>query len=292
MTTLREQFIRELTIRGYANKTEVAYVAAVYRLAKYHRKSPDLVSDQELKDYLFYLVRERKLSPSSLNQVVSGLRLFYGLVMRRTSEELKPMLPRSRRVVRRPEVYSRRELERLFTEGCVHLKHRVYLMTVYGGGLRLSEACRLKPCHIDSGRMQIRVEQGKGRKDRCTLLSAKLLEELRAYWRAVRPREWLFFGSDQHRPMTSSGGQRIFENAIRRASLPRKGGIHSLRHSFATHLLEAGVEMTVVQRLLGHSSLSTTATYLHVCQERLAEIKSPLQLLDLSPSKLNPTALA
>ncbi len=291
MTPLREQYIRELAIRGYAQKTEVAYVAAVYGLAKYYRKGPDRVSDNELKDYLFYLARERKLSPSSLNQAVSGLRLFYDLVLHRNSEELRPVLPRSARVTRRPEVYSAQELERLFLQGCVHLKHRVFLMTVYGGGLRLSEACHLKPGHIDSGRMQIRVEQGKGRKDRCTLLSAKLLTELRAYWRAVHPGEWLFFGCDRKVPMTASTGQRIFENALRRAGLPHKGGIHSLRHSFATHLLEAGVEITVVQRLLGHSSLKSTITYLHVRQERLAQVKSPLQLLDLDRGKFTPPTL-
>jgi integrase/recombinase XerD len=291
MTTLREQFIRELTIRGYSPKTERAYVAAVYGLAKYYHQTPDRVTDDQLKDYLFYLARERKLAPSSLNQVVSGLRLFYGLVLHRVSEHLKPVLPRSARAIRRPQVYSGQELERLFTLGCPNPKHRAFLMTVYGGGLRLSEACRLKPAHIDSGRMQIRVEQGKGRKDRCTVLSPKLLAELRAYWRWFRPGAWLFFGRDRLVPMTSSTGQRIFENALRRAGLPRKGGIHSLRHSFATHLLEAGVEITVVQRLLGHTSLSTTSTYLHVRQERLAQIKSPLQLLDLDRSQLTPAAL-
>jgi integrase/recombinase XerD len=290
MTTLRQQFIRELAIRGYSPKTERAYVAAVYGLAKYYHLAPDRLSDSQLKDYLFYLVRERKLSPSTLNQVVSGLRLFYNLVLHKVSEELKPVLPRSAKAVRRPEVYSRQELERLFVQGCVHPKHRVFLMTVYGGGLRLAEACRLQPAHIDSGRMQIRVEQGKGRKDRCTLLSPKLLEELRAYWRGFRPGEWLFFGRDRLVPLAPATGQKIFDAAVRRAGLPHKGGIHSLRHSFATHLLEAGVEITVVQRLLGHSSLSTTATYLHVRQERVAQLKSPLQLLNLDRSKLTPAA--
>jgi len=291
MTTLREQYIRELVIRGYAPKTERGYVAAVYGLAKHYHRSPDQVTDDQLKDYLFYLARERKLAPSSLNVAVSGLRLFYDLVLHRTSEHLKPVLPRSAKAVRRPEVYSTEELERLFTLGCLHPKHRAFLMTVYGGGLRLGEACHLKPAHIDSGRMQIRIEQGKGRKDRCTLLSPRLLEELRAYWRLLQPKEWLFFGRDRQVPMSTATGQNIYEAAIRRAGLPHKGGIHSLRHSFATHLLEAGVEITVVQRLLGHSSLTTTSTYLHVRQERLAQLKSPLQLLNLDPARLTPAAL-
>jgi site-specific recombinase XerD len=139
--------------------------------------------------------------------------------------------------------------------------------------------------------MQVRVEQGKGRKDRCTVLSHKLLVELRAYWRMFRPGEWLFVGRDRQAPLPTATGQKIFEGALRRAGLPRKGGIHSLRHSFATHLLEAGVEITVVQRLLGHTSLSTTSTYLHVREERLAQIRSPLQLLDLDRRKLTPAAL-
>lgn len=291
MTTLREQYIRELVIRGYSPKTERAYVAAVYGLAKYYHQSPDLIQDDQLKDYLFYLARQRQYSPSSLNVAVSGLRLFYDLVLHRTSEHLKPVLPRCAKAIRRPEVYSIEELERLFTQGCLHPKHRAFLMTVYGGGLRLSEACNLKPAHIVSSRMQIQVAQGKGRKDRYTLLSPRLLDELRAYWRMFQPGEWIFFGRDRQQPMPANTGQKIYELAIRRAGLARKGGIHSLRHSFATHLLEAGVEITVVQRLLGHTSLTTTSTYLHVRQERLAQIKSPLQLLDLDRSRLTPAAL-
>jgi site-specific recombinase XerD len=159
-------------------------------------------------------------------------------------------------------------------------------MTVYGAGLRLGEACGLEPRHIDSARMQIRVEQGKGRKDRYTLLSARLLQELRAYWRMFQPGRWLFPSShDAQKPMPGNTGQRIFTQAVARAGLPSKGGIHSLRHSFATHLLESGVEITIVQRLLGHNSLSVTANYLHVRRERLAQVQSPLQLLDLDGAK-------
>jgi site-specific recombinase XerD len=174
-------------------------------------------------------------------------------------------------------------MERLLTVGCPHPKHRAFLMTVYGAGLRLNEACHLQAEHIDRARMQIRVEQAKGQKDRYTLLSPRLLEELDSYWRSFRPRHWIFPSSrDPKAPLADATAQKIFYKAVARAGLPRKGGIHSLRHSFATHLLEGGVEITVVQRLLGHSNLSTTSNYLHVRQERLAQIKSPLQLLDLS----------
>src|SRR5882724_4181469 len=283
MTTLRHQFIRELVLRGTSPRTQESYVAAVAGVARHYSRSPDKLSDEQLKDYLFHLARERKLAASSLNIVVSGLRCFYQLVLQRSVDQLRLVLPRVASEVRRPQVYSVEELERLLTIGCPYLKHQAFLMTVYGAGLRLNEACYLQAKHIDRARMQIRVEQGKGRKDRYTLLSPKLLIELETYWRAFRPRHWLFPSSrDPKLPLPDGTGQRIFYNAVQRAGLPRKGGIHCLRHSFATHLLEAGVEITVVQRLLGHSSLSTTSTYLHVRQERLAQIQSPLQLLDLT----------
>jgi integrase/recombinase XerD len=265
-------------------KTQEAYVRAVRELAEYYHKPADLVTDEEIKDYLVHLVQVKQLSPSSVNVAVSGMRCFYDLVMKRQCEHLGRVLPRSAKAIHRPRVYSIAELERLFVRGCVHPKHRAFLMTVYGGGLRVSEACRLKPVHIDSQRMQIRVEEGKGRKDRYTLLSPVLVEELRRYYRMFRPKEWLFFGRDLSEPLPVDTAQKIFYHARARAELPDRGGIHSLRHSFATHLLESGVEITVVQRLLGHSSLSTTSVYLHVRQERLAQVQSPLQLLQLSNS--------
>jgi integrase/recombinase XerD len=283
MSKLRQQLIQELTLRGCSPRTQEAYVSAVYQLAKYYRRPPDQVSDQEIKDYLIYLAEVRKLSASSRNQATSGLRFFCAHVLQRPVERLARVLPRVRQEIHRPRVFSTGELERLFTVGCLHPRHRAFLMTVYGAGLRLNEACHLKVEHIDSARQQIRVVQGKGNKDRYTLLSPRLLEELRCYWKWCQPREWLFPASrDPKQPMLDATAQRIFYHASERAGLPDKGGIHSLRHSFATHLLEAGVEITVVQRLLGHASLSTTSTYLHVRQERLAQIAGPLQLLDLS----------
>jgi integrase/recombinase XerD len=214
---------------------------------------------------------------------VNAFRYFYERVVHRDVEALHRALPHPRQAIKRPQVFAISELERLFTVGCPHIKHRAFLMTVYGGGLRLGEACRLQPEHLDVARHQLRVVAGKGRKDRYTLLSPPLVEELRAYWRMCRPERWLFPSSrDPQRPMVDATAQHIFNAAVKRAGVPRKGGIHSLRHSFATHLLEAGVEITVVQRLLGHAQLSTTMGYLHVRAERLAQIQGPLHLLDLS----------
>ena len=282
MTALREQLIRELVLRGSSPKTQEAYVAAVAGLARYYQRSPDRIGIEEIKGYLFHLHRDRALAASTLNVAVSGLRYFYRHVIERPIDEVARSLPRVKRQLRRPQVYSPGEIERLLTDGCRNGKHRVFLMTVYAAGLRLNEACHLQPRHVDSARMQIRVEQGKGRKDRCTLLSPKLLLELRAYWRVYQPQQWLFFGADRSRPLCDATGQKMFYAAVARAGLPDKGGIHSLRHSFATHLVEAGVEITVLQRLLGHSHLVTTAGYLHVRTERLAQIQSPLERIDLS----------
>jgi len=257
-------------------------VLAVYYLAKHYHRSPDQLSNEELKSYLYYLATEKRLSPSTLNQRVSAFRFFYEIVLHRPIEEVRQSIPRVYRAIRRPQVFSVEELEELFTRGCIYPKARAFLMTVYGAGLRLEEACHLKREHLVRSRKQIRVVQGKGRKDRYSLLSPRLLEELDRYWNWYRPEHWLFPAqTNPQAPMDYHVGQRIFYRAVKRAGLPNRGGIHSLRHSFATHLLEAGVEITVVQRLLGHSNLATTANYLHVRQQRLAQIKSPLHLLDL-----------
>jgi site-specific recombinase XerD len=283
MTPLREAFIRELVLRGTAVRTQETYVAAVYHLAKHYRVSPDQLDAQQLQDYVLFLIRERHLARSSVNQAISAFQAFYDWVLHRDVTMLRRALPRMKKSIRRPQVYGCGEVERLFTQGVGPGRERAFLMTVYGAGLRLKEACHLRIRDLDGERHQIRIVEGKGNKDRYTLLSPRLLDELRGYYRIEQPKEWLFPSPREPlQPLSDKTAQVWFWRAVERAGLPDRGGIHSLRHSFATHLLEAGVELPVIQRLLGHSSLATTSVYLHVRAERLGQIQSPLQLLDLS----------
>lgn len=283
MSTLRQQLTQELVLRGYSPSTQRAYIRALYELAKYYKRSPDLISDQEVRQYLLFLAETRKLAVSTRNQAVSAFRFFYCHVLGRPGDDVVRILPRVRKPVKRPQVFAISELEKLFTVGCPNPRNRALLMTIYGAGLRVSEACHLKIEHILSERRQIRIVAGKGQKDRYSILSPRLLQELRCYWRYFQPKEWLFPAcADPTQPIQAATVQKIFYKAVERAGLSRKGGVHSLRHSFATHLLEAGVEITVLQHLLGHNSLSTTSTYLHVRQQRLAQITGPLDLVDLS----------
>jgi integrase/recombinase XerD len=283
MTPLRQSFIRELVIRGMAQRTQESYISAVAQLAKHYHCSPDQLSEEQLKDYLYHLAQTRKLSASTVNQHVCAFRAFYGWVMGRQPEVLWKALPRMKQPIHRPQVYSLQEMVRLLTVGCTCLRDQTFLMTVYGAGLRLNEACHLQAQDILSERQQIRVQGGKGNKDRYTVLSPPLLAQLRLYWKVMRPGRWVFFATrDRNRPMIDATAQELFNRALARAGLPRRGGIHCLRHSFATHLLEQKVDLQVIQKLLGHSSLSTTSVYLHVQSTALAAAPSPLQLLDLN----------
>jgi site-specific recombinase XerD len=286
MTPLRQKLIDEIQLRGFSIHTQDSYVRSVTGLARFYHRSPDQINDEELKSYLLYLLRERKLGVSSLIVAVSGLRFFYGKVLHRPTLAIEQALPRMKKPVTRPRVYSVQELERLFTSPRISRRHRALLMTTYAAGLRVSEVCQLRIPDLLSDRHQIRVAQGKGKKDRYTLLSPRLLEELRGYWRLYRPKDWLFPSTlFPDRPLTRTAVERAFSQAVEGVGLPDRGGPHSLRHSFATHLLEAGVDPLTLQRLLGHSQLSTTTTYLHVRQERLNQITSALDLIDFSRAR-------
>jgi site-specific recombinase XerD len=286
MTPLRQKLIDEMQLRGFSANTQDSYVRAVAGLAQFHHRSPDQLVDDQIKTYLLYLIRVRKLAASSIIVAVSALRFFFGQVLLRPIDEVAKSLPTMNKPILLPRVYSVPELEQLFGLPDLNPKHRALFLTTYAAGLRVSEVCHLRLDDLHSDRCQIRVVQGKNQKDRYTIFSPGLQEELRAYWRLYRPKEWLFPSpSCPDRPLTCSAVQRAFTDAVERAGLPERGGIHSLRHSFGTHLLEAGVDPVTLQRLMGHTRLATTTIYLHVRQEHLDKIKSALDLIDFARAK-------
>jgi len=278
MSTLRKQMEADMVLRGMSERTRESYLAAVAGLAKYYNRSPDQVSEVEVQRYLLHLIEERKLAWSSCNVAVSGLRFVYHTTLKRREAQFD--IPRARAPQKLPQILAREEIARLI-ELTLNAKHRAILMSAYGAGLRVSELCHLKVGDIDSARMTIRVEQGKGAKDRYTLLSPRLLRELRRYWVGERPKEWLFSATrDVNQPINTSTAQKIFYAAKRRAGIGKDCGIHGLRHAFATHLLEAGVDIHTIQRLMGHGHISSTLRYFHLADKHLAATASPLDLLD------------
>jgi site-specific recombinase XerD len=277
MTPLRNKMIRELELRRKAPGTIHQYVHAVADLAGYYGRPPDKISYEEVRGYLHHLLIQRKLAGSTCNVKVVALRFFYREVLGQKDFELNV---RCKRPGKLPEPLSRQEVVRLF-EAATNVKHRLLLMTTYAAGLRGSEVVRLQPRHIHSERMLIRVEQAKGCKDRYTLLSQALLEQLRNYWRTYRPGDCLFPNRAKTGPMSVDNARKMFYRVKARAGLQHGHGIHTLRHSFATHLLEAGVRLPIIQILLGHNHISTTIRYLHVTEKHLSTVKSPFDLLRL-----------
>jgi integrase/recombinase XerD len=275
MGALRERMDQDMVLRGLAQRTREAYLAAVTGVAKHYRRSPDQLSEQEIQRYLLHLIDERKLSWSSTNQAACALSFLFHLTLKRPEASFR--IPRRKAAAKLPEILSREEVRRLLAASR-NLKHRTLLTTTYAAGLRVCEVCQLKSSDIDSARMVLRVECGKGAKDRYTLLSPQLLELLRLYWRATRPGFWLFSSYDGSRPLDTSLAQKMYYAAKRRAGILKQGGIHSLRHAFATHLLESGVDVHTIQRLLGHGNLSTTARYFHL-KHHAVSTRSPLDLL-------------
>ena len=282
MTILRQKFIDEMQVRGFSPQTQEVYVNAVSQLARHYQRSPDRISDDELKAYLLYKIRVLRSAAGTVIVTVSALRCFYRHALHRSIRRVEEALPRMKKPVLRPRVYSQEQIGRFFQMAKMNGKHRALLLTIYAAGLRVSEACRLRVKDICSDRGLIRVEQGKGAKDRYTVLSPKLLTELRVYFRHERPTDWLFpSGHIEGRPLTTSSVRHVFARAVQAAGLPDHGGVHSLRHSFATHLLEAGIALPVIQRMLGHTNLGTTARYFHVKSELLCALKGPLEAIDL-----------
>jgi site-specific recombinase XerD len=268
-----------MVLRGFSPRTRESYLACVRALAKHYWQPPDVLDGPQIQAYLLHMISEKKLAYASVNQAACALRFMFGTVLRKP--EMRLDIPMAKVPRRLPQILSRGEVLRLI-EAAPSLRARTLLTTTYAAGLRVSEVCALQLADIESApdRMCLKVRQGKGGQDRYTLLSPRLLEMLRRYWCDRRPRRWLFPNGAGTAPIDVSTAQRIYCAARDAAGIPREGGIHTLRHAFATHLLEAGVDLPTIQRLLGHGHIGTTLRYLHLARARVTGTTSPLELLD------------
>jgi integrase/recombinase XerD len=281
MTELRQKMIRAMELRNLSSHSQRTYLAAVTGIAKHYRRSPDKITNKMIEDYLLYLKNEKGNSPNSCGSVFTGLRFFYKNVMKKEISIGYSVRKIPRKL---PTVLTKEQVWKI-TCAPQNLKHRLILMTTYAAGLRASEVIALKPKHIESERMLIKVENGKGRKDRYTMLSVKLLDELRHYYKKFHPKTYLFpssYNKRKDKPLSYEAVRSIYEKARKNAGVKKGEGLHTLRHSFATHLLEAGYDIRKIQVLMGHARLTTTMIYLHVSRETLSKIPSPLDLIDIN----------
>jgi integrase/recombinase XerD len=288
MTPLRQRFIDDLRLRNYARRTIDTYVGQVAAFAKHFGRSPAVLGPADVRAYQLHLL-QRRVSWSTFNQAACALRFLYRTTLGRP-EEL-PFIPFGKRPKTLPSVLSPDEVLRLL-DAAPPGRDRVLLQVAYGCGLRLNELLHLRVTDIDSARMVLHVRQGKGAKDRLVPLSLRLLQELRTYWLRGRPKAWLFPGRTAEGTLTSSNVQRRFTRLVQKVGLTKHCSMHTLRHSYATHLLEAGVDVLTLKALLGHSSLQTTARYLHVSTQRLRQTPSLLDLLVLPRPAVAPAAPA
>jgi site-specific recombinase XerD len=279
---LLETLRREMRLRNYSHKTIKAYASCVRLFAMYFRpRHPRDAKGEDIRKYLLHLMDEKQYSAATINHALNALRFLYVELYK---------LPFVLGEIRRPKkdhnlpvVLSTEEVKRIF-DGLENLKHKTVLMMIYSGGLRLGEVLRLRPEDIDSDRMMIHLREAKGRKDRYVMLSDAILETLRAYWKQYKPRKYLFEGQEEEKPYSPRSVQKIFEQATERAAIRKPVTVHSLRHAFATHLLEQGTDLRYIQELLGHASSKTTEIYTHVSKRDIGRIKSPIdQMFPRSP---------
>lgn len=274
-TPLRQRMLDDMKVRNFSPLTQAAYVRAVKNFSAFFGRSPDMLTFEDVRTYRLQLI-SRGAKPQTINQIICALRFFYGVTLRRP--DAKSELPLARRADILPAVLAPEEVAR-FLGAVVNAKHRAAFATIYAAGLRVSEVAALKAGDIDSQRMVIHVRQGKGRKDRFVMLSEQLLGILRAYWRVERPKEWLFPGVKPERPITPRALQYACRDAARAAGLDKRVTVHTLRHCFATHLLERGVDIRVIQDLLGHRHITSTSRYARVAVSMIRQIQSPLEHL-------------
>jgi site-specific recombinase XerD len=277
--------IEEMKLRNLTPRTIDVYISRVAHFARYFGRSPKVLGRNEVRAYLLHLVQEKKVSWSVYNQTVAALRFLYEVVLDRQGVLVRIVCPKQPK--RLPVVLSLEEVARFFA-AIIGIKHRAILMTAYAAGLRISEVVALRVEDIDSKRMVLRVRQGKGRKDRNVMLSPRLLVLLREYWKVARPTDWLFPGQVAGQPITAGTVHRICVQAARAAGLDKHVTVHTLRHSFATHLLEAGTNIRTIQMLLGHRNIKTTAVYTHVSPIALETTPSPLDQLGPLPRESHP----
>lgn len=280
MSTLRDQMTEDLQLKGATAKTQRIYLREVSNYAKYFGKSPEELGESELREYLLYLMKERNLSDGTYRFYVAALKFLYRTTLKREWVE-KIKFPKRKKKL--PIVLDLSEVIALLSV-TENFKHKALLTITYSSGLRISEVAALKITDIDSKRMMVYIRQGKGGKDRYSILSQTTLECLRQYWREYRPTEWLFEGQKPGTHITISSITQIFQKARKKAGITKPACVHTLRHSFATHLIEAGTSLHHVQLLLGHRSPTTTTVYLHVSQLNLAQVTSPLDNIPEQPA--------
>ena len=273
MDTLREKMLAELQLRGITLRTQTAYLREIAKLENYFNRSPEELGEEEVKEYLVHMLEDRGLSSGTYKYYAAGIKFLYRTTLNRGEVVEKIKYPKAK--IKLPVVLDLSEVRTMLTV-MENLKHRAVLTITYSAGLRVSETAHLKVTDIDSKRMMVRVRQGKGGKDRYTILSKTTLECLREYWRAYRPKDWLFEGQKEGSHICYTSIRNIFVEAKERAGITKPVGPHSLRHAFATHLIEAGTSLHHVQLLLGHKSPKTTTVYLHVSKMNLAQVSSPL----------------
>ena len=277
MTPLRQRMTEDMQVRNLSPHTQTCYVQQVSLFARHFRTSPEVLGPEDIRSYQVYLTNEKKLAPGSVLIAVAALRFLYKISLKK-DWIFEDVIPAPKKPQKLPVVLSPEEVLQFLS--CVgSTKHRAILTTCYAAGLRISEAIHLKPTNIDSQRMVIRVEQGKGQKDRYVMLSPKLLDTLRSYWRAVRPKGWLFEGDVSGQPINRSSVELACQKARRLSRIRKPITPHSLRHGFAVHLLESGTDVRTIQLLLGHRSLATTARYLRIATSKVCSTSSPLDLL-------------
>lgn len=287
MTPLRQRMIEELRLRNFSHHTSRAYVSAVERFAIYHGKSPDRLGPEEVREYLLYLVEDRRVGLSAYNIALCALRFLYHKTLKR--EQLLEGISCPRSEHKLPTVLSHDEVRKFFA-ATDSLKQRALFMCAYAAGLRVSELAGLRIKDVDSERMMLHVRLGKGNKDRYIPLANQLLAILREYWKEYRPTEWLFQGYSKQNPISTSAITLNCQNVRLAANLGKHVTVHSLRHSYATHLLEAGADLRTIQVLLGHRSLRTTSKYTHVSAKLLGRVTNPLDSL-LADQSLEPVQI-